>query len=245
MSKSRIRAVLYGAIAGSILGMSAMALFGGRFGLGSAVATPAREGSVQASIDFMASTGGLYLIVVVIGVLGGLIIAGTAFAVGRESDPDSPRFPLRYLLPVAGIVSAVTAYTGIRVGLGGWGDITAGVATIPVATMVAVTGFTGAVAGAITSSIVDRLARPETLGLGGAAWPTSPGALMADTARAIGTPLMGFLIAGGFAIAFSELLLAAEGAAAVAIFSVMGALALAGAALLAYRPWDKSNQQQS
>lgn len=245
MSKSRIRAVLYGAIAGSILGMSAMALFGGRFGLGSAVATPTSEGSVHASVEFMASTGGLYLIVLVIGVLGGLIIAGTAFAVGRENDPESPRFPLRYLLPVAAVVSALAAYTGLRVGLGGWGDITAGVATISVSAMVGIAAVTGAVAGALTSSIVDRLARPETLGLGGAAWPSSPGALMSDMVRAVGTPLIAVVAAGGFAIAFSEILLAAEGTAAVAIFSGMGAVALGGAALMAYRPWDKKDQPSS
>lgn len=239
MSRSRIRAVLYGAIAGGILGLSAMALFGGRFGLGSVAALPRSEGSTRASAEFVVSTGGLYLLVIVIGFLGGLVIAGTAYAVGRESDPDAPRFPLRFLLPVAGVVSALMAYVGLRIGLF-WGEVGSGEATIAVNAMVMTALAAGAGAGAVTSAIVDRLARPATLGLGGVAWPRSPGALVSDMAHAIGTPLLAIVFAGGFAIAFSELLLAIHGTGAVAIFAAVATIALGGASLMAYRPWDKS-----
>ncbi len=93
--------------------------------------------------------------------------------------------------------------------------------------------------GAITAALVDRLARPEKLGLGGEAWPTSPGALIGEAARAVGTPMMAMVAAGGFAVVLAEVLLALEGTAAVVVFSLAAAVVLGGASLLAYRPWER------
>ena len=99
----------------------------------------------------------------------------------------------------------------------------------------------GALAGAITAGLVDRLARPETLGLGGEAWPTSPTALAGEASRAIGTPIIALVLVAGFAVALAELLLALEGTAAIVVFIVAAAAVLGGATLLAYRPWDKGS----
>lgn len=238
--KNRIRAVLYGAVAGAVLGLAGMAIAGGRFALGAPVAQPVSEGSPLARALFEASTGGLYLIVIVVAALGGLIVAGAAFAVGTESEPDAERFPLRYLLPAAAIVSAATAYVGLRAGVGAWGDIEAGVATVPVMALVLILAASGALAGAVTADVVDRLARPSLLGLGGKAWPTSPGALVGELVRALGTPLVAVVVIATFAISLSQLLLALGGVAAVAIFSSVGAIVLVVATLAAYRPWAKT-----
>ncbi len=238
---SRLRAVLYGSIAAGLLSLVAVAILGGRFGLQAAVATPVFEGSPQASIAFVASSGGMYLIVVTAGIVLGLIIAGVTYAVTRETEPDSPKFPLGWLLPIAGFTSAVAGYATFRAGLGLESDITAGVVAVPVTSLVITALISGLVAGGITTFVVDRLARPDLLGLGGAAWPSSSAELMGAMARAVGIPLVGVAIAGVFAIGLAQLLLSAEGTLAVVLFSVAGAIVLGGAALLAYRPWDRSD----
>ena len=113
--------------------------------------------------------------------------------------------------------------------------------TIPMPAMIVGGLVSGAVAGAITAGLVDRLARPEILGLGGEAWPTSPAALVAEAGRAIGTPIIALVVVAGFAVTLAELLLALEGTAAIVAFVVAAAAVLGGATLLAYRPWDKGS----
>ena len=239
MPKSRARAVLYGALGGGLLGLMAMALVGGRYALGSAVAGPVSQGSSRADISFEVATGGLFLAVLVVGMLGGLAIAGIAYGIGRESEPAAPKFPLRYLLPAAAFVSGIVAYGVLRAGLGAFGEIQAGVATISVLALTLTASLAGAVAGAVTSDITDRLARPAMLGLEGEAWPTSGAALMGEMSRAVATPVMALVIAAAFAVPLSQVLLAAEGTLAVALFAIVGAGILGGAVLLAYRPWDR------
>jgi hypothetical protein len=231
--------VAYGAVAGGFLGLIAVALLGGRFALNAAVATPVADGSPRASIEFVASSGGMYMLVLLAGIVGGLAIAGITYAVGRESEPDAPKFPLRWLLPTAGFVSGVAAYATFRAGLGLFADITAGVVTISVSQLVLIALSSGAVAGAVTAFIVDRLARPESLGLGGVAWPSGARELLGAMTRAVGLPIMAVVIGGVFALGLSQLLLGVSATTAVVIFSVVGVLVLGGAVLLAYRPWER------
>lgn len=240
-SNSRVRAFLYGTVAGAFIALFAFLVFGGRFALGAAVATPVTEGSSRASIDFAASSGGMFLVVIIAAVLGGLAVAGITYAAAREGEPDAPKFPLRYQLPTAAVVSAGAAYTIVRAGIGGFGDITMGVVTISVFRMVLIVAAAGAVAGAVTGYIVDRLARPELLGLGGVAWESNR-AVLASMVRAVGIPLVAVVGTGGFAIALAQLLLYAESTEiATVLFSVAGAIVLGAITLLAYRPWDRGN----
>ncbi len=243
MSKSRMRGALYGLLGGSLLGLVALVLVGGRFALGSVISTPVREGAASATTDFVIASGGLYLAVLLVGLLAGVAFAGISYGVNRAQDPDSPRFPLRYLLVGAGLVSAITGYALLRAGLGAFADITAGVVTIPVLSLILVGLIGGALTGAITADVVGRLAHPKVLGLEGAAWPTSGTAMVREMSRAVGTPIIALIVAMAVAVPFSQLLLAAEGTLAVAIFSIMGALVLGAAALLAYRPWDRNSDQ--
>lgn len=238
-SNSRVRAFLYGTVAGAFLGLVAFAILGGRFALGAAVAVPLATGSQRAAIQFAASSGGLFLIVIVAAVLGGLVVAGITYAAAREGEPGAPKFPLRYQLPTAATVSAIATYAVVRAGIGGFGDIVMGVVTVSVFRMVLIVAVAGATAGAVTGYIVDRLARPELLGLGGVAWE-SHRAVLASMTRAVGIPLVAVVGVGGFAIALSQLLLSANSTeVAVILFSVAGAVVLGGITLIAYRPWDR------
>lgn len=241
---SRIRAALYGSLAATLLALVAYVLLGGRFALGAAIATQLREGSPRAAIDFSGSSGGLYLIVLIAGIGVGLVVAGITYAAAREREPDTPKFPLRYQLPIAGLVSGITAYTVLRAGIGSLADIEAGIVVVSVVRFTLIVALAGAVSGAITGYVVDRLARPDLLGLGGVAWE-SRGAVMKSMARAVGLPVVAVVIAGGFAVGLSRVLLDAEGTLAVILFSVAGTIVLAGAALLAYRPWERRETEPS
>ncbi len=236
----RLRSVIYGAAAGALLALVGLAVYGSRASLGSV------EGILlgpdgRGRSDFVISSGGLYLALVILAMLGGLLIAGLVYAFGRENEPEGARFPLRYLLPTAGITAAIMAYAVLRAGLGGLADIGSGIVTISVFRMIVVLALAGLVAGGATASVVDALARPGFLGIEGEAVPTSSRAFMKEMITAMGTPTVAVIAIAVFAIGLSQVLLSLHGAAAVAAFSVVGAIVLGMAALIAYRPWENSS----
>ena len=223
-------------------------MVGGRFALQSAVGTPRSEGDVRAAIDFVASSGGLYLIVALLGAAVGMGVAGVSYAVGREANSAAPRYPLRAMMPLAAVTGAGVAYGTVRLGLGLWSDITAGVVTIPVIRMILILVAAGAITGIITGDAVDRLARPQLLGMHGIAVPESTGAMMREMTQAVGTPLGSFIVVALFAVGLSQLLLEVAHIdinLSTAIFSVAGAAILGIAALLAYRPWESGSDDDA
>jgi hypothetical protein len=240
---SRIRTAGWGALLGALLALAATALLGGRYALPTATATPVSEGSAAADLAFTASTGWTYLLVIVAGVVCGAGVAAAVYAFGRESEPDAPRFPLRWLIPAAAAVFALFGYAVIRATILLFGDTVDGIVTVPLTAMILGGLIGGTVAGTVTAGVVDRLARPEALGLGGEAWPASPAALAREASRAIGTSIVALVLVAGFAVALAELLLAVEGTAAIVVFAVAGAVVLGGATLLAYRPWERSSEE--
>ena len=129
----------------------------------------------------------------------------------------------------------------LRFGLGATATIEEGVVTISVFRMAVLAVVTGAAAGGITASAVDALARPAVLGLEGEAWPTSTRAFLGEMVRALGGPTIATVTIAALAIGLAQLLLTFHGAASIAIFSVVAALVLGGAAAIAYRPWDREN----
>lgn len=235
--RQRVRSSIAGATAGGLLGLVLMAVYGGRTALGSVDAV-ALEGPVARS-EFVVSSGGLYALVILVALLGGLAIAGVTYALGRETEPEAPKFPLAWLLPVAAITSAIMAYATLRAGLGAAASINAGVVTVSVFRMTVIALVAGIVAGATTARLVDALARPSTLGEANEAWPESPRAFVLEMARAIGAPTIAAVIIAAFAVTFSQVLLQLHGAAAVAAFSIVAALILGIVTLAAYRPWDQ------
>ncbi len=204
MRTSRIRTAGWGALLGALLALAAMAVLGGRFALPTATATPVSEGSAAADLAFTASTGWTYLLVIVAGLVSGAGVAAAVYAFGRESEPDAPRFPLRWLVPAAAAVFALFGYAVIRATILLFGESVDGIVTIPLTAMIVGGLIGGAVAGAVTAGVVDRLARPEVLGLGGEAWPASPAALIREASRAIGTSIMALVLVAGFAVALGR-----------------------------------------
>ena len=133
----RLRSVIYGAVAGAVLPLGALALLGGRAGLGSVEGVLLDPAAGRGRADFVISSGGLYLATIVMALLGGLVIAGVVYAFGSQEDPDH-RFPLRYLLPTAAVTAAIMSYAALRAGLGAAAGIEQGTVTISVFRMIVV-----------------------------------------------------------------------------------------------------------
>jgi len=235
----RVRSVIYGATAGALLALVGLALFGSRVSMGSVKGILLNPAAGRGRSDFVISSGGLYLAVIVLAIAGGIVIAGLVYAFGREDDPDGARFPLRYLLPTAAITAAIMAYAALRFGLGAAADIETGIVTVSVFRMIIVSLLAGTVAGGATASVVDALARPSFIGFEGEAVPQSTSAFMKEMMSAIGAPTIAVVVTAVFAIGLSQILLSLHGAAAVAAFAVAGAIVLGGATLAAYRPWER------
>lgn len=234
----RLRSVVHGAAGGALLALASLAVYGGRSSLGSIEGILLDPATGRGRSDFVVSSGGLYLAVILIAVLSAMVIAGIVYA--SSSNDGESRFPLRYLLPTAAFTAAVMTYATFRAGLGATAEISAGTVTISVARMIMVVLVSGVVAGGVTASVVDALARPAFIGFEGEAVPASSQAFMKEMVSAIGAPTIAVIAIAVFAISLSQVLLSLHGLASVAAFSVVGALVLAGAALVAYRPWDKS-----
>ena len=230
----RVKASLYGAVAGGITALVLTALFAGRFAVNAIDVLDNRAA-------FEASSGAMYLLVVVLGLIGGLIIATITHAIAFQAEPDTQRFPASWMLPIGAVVAALFAYAVLRFGVGALGDIAAGVVTISVARMVVIALVIGVVSGAITAAVVDALSRPSLIGFSGEAAPASTRAMVAEMLQAVGAPVIALIVGAVFAISLSQILLAVEGTGAVVIFSVVGAVVLGGAALIARRPWDRGS----
>ena len=134
-----------------------------------------------------------------------------------------------------GLVTAVAAgYSILRAGLGLTADTEAGVISVNGAALSLTVLISGLVTGAFVAWVVATLATKSVVGLEGEAAPTSTAAMMKAATRAVTGPMLAIIVIAALAIALSQLLLAAEGTAAIVIFSGAATLVLLGAAGAAY-----------
>jgi hypothetical protein len=229
---NRPRAILAGGLAGGVFALGLIAWVSGRFALGSVTL-------LDEAPAYSISTGAAYTAVIVFAALAALLVASVTYAQRRTVEPEAARFPIRYIMPMAAGVAVIIAYAIFRLGVEMAGDVSAGLITIGVAEMTVVVLLAGLVAGGITTAVVDTLARPAFINVEPDEIPQSSSEMIGEMMRAVGAPILGIIGAALFAIVLSQLLLAVEGVAAVAVFAVVAALILGGATLIALRPWDK------
>lgn len=232
MNRSRRNATLTGAILGGVAALLMFAMLVGRFGLHNPT-------QADGSAVLQVTTGSLYLMVLIVAALGGLFIGAVGFGVGVSSDPEANRFGIGYMLPVSAVVSAVVAYAVLRMGVGWFGDITDGIATIGALRMSLTVLLMGVAAGGVTSGIADALARPELFAFGGEAWPSGYREVAGAMISAVSAPLAAAVVAAAAAIPLSLLLIELEGTSATVVFAIVGAIVLGGTTLAAARPWDR------
>ena len=175
----RVRSVVYGAMGGALLSLVGLAVFGSRASLRSVQGVLLDPAAGRGRSDFIISSGGLYMAVIILAVLGSLVIAGAVYAFGSR-EMGERRFPLRFLLPTAGVTAAIMAYAMLRAGLGAVATIELGTVTVSVFRLIIVSMIAGTVAGGAIASVVDALARPSFLGFEGDAVPRSSSAFMRE-----------------------------------------------------------------
>ena len=229
-------------IVGSVAGVGvAMALFAVIAGATSITTVSLGDAATGQTLPELSATGSLVgLLVFLAGAIGGLLVSGGTYAVGRSQDPDTPRFSFPVVAPVGTLLSATLAFAVVSLGLSLFGSSLDGVVAVPITAFVSVSAVAGLVAGAVTVPIVDGLSRQSTVGDPNEATPSSSTAFWSDFGRAIGIPAVAIAIGALLAIGLAQVLLNANSTAiTVTVFSVVGALILAGTTLLALRPWEK------
>lgn len=233
--KHRSTVVLTGALAGGLIAIAMLAVFVGRY------AMDAVGLSSGGDAEIVVTDGALYLATVAVALIGGVLVSAIAYGASSDGDENVTRFELSHVMPF-GLVAAVAAgYSILRAGLGFTADTDSGVVTVTGAALALTALVAGLIAGALTSWVVATLAAKSIVGLEGEAAPASTGAMMKAAMQAVMGPMLAIIVIAALAIALSQLLLAAEGVAAIAIFSGAAALVLLGAAAAAYLGGSKED----
>ena len=232
---SRSTVIFTGALGGGLVAVALLALFAGRFAI--EAISLADGGNAELSV----TSGALYLGAIVATLLGGAVISAVAYGVSSDDDDEDTRFGLAHIMPFGLVTAVAVGYSVLRAGLGIAADIEAGVVSVNAAAL----GFTvllaGLVSGALVAWVVSTLAAKSIVGLEGEAAPSSTAAMMKAAAQAVTGPMLAIIVIAALAVALAQLLLAAEGTAAVAIFSGAAALVLLGAAGAAYLGGSKES----
>lgn len=224
--RNRSTVAVTGALAGGALALTLLALFLGRF---------AGDLALTEGGDALLSlrTGALYLASVFAALIGGVIISTVAYGAAATDDQET-RFQLAHIMPFGLLTAVAASYPVLRAGLGMTADVAAGTTEVTAAAIVFSSLAAGLVAGGATAWVVSTLAAKSVVGLEGEAAPASTGAMMRAATQAVMGPMLAIVVIAVLAIGLAQLLLAAEGTAAIAIFAAVGALVLFGAAAAAY-----------
>jgi len=228
-------AILLGGTLGAISGIAVVALaaarvFGGGIQSVAVLNEPARA-------TFVVEQAALYLLIVAGGAVGGAVLALVGYAVGRLGAPGEERFPAGPLAIIGAVIGAVLTFAAARAAIGVGGVITPeGFVSLSVFRAVMVGIIAGATTGVVMGGTVERLSRPEAIGLRGAAWPASPFSFMREAAAAMGLPALAIVLGLGVVFGFSRFLLEADHTVSLIGFGAVSALVLFGAAALASLP---------
>jgi hypothetical protein len=225
-------AIFIGALVGALLGIAVLALAAARVLDGGLEAvTNGRSTPV-----FQVTQGAMYLLVAVAGAVAGSILGLIGYAVGREAAPDEPRFRAGPLALIGAVVGAIIGFAATRAAVGAGGSIDDGFVILSVFRAGLVSLIAGAITGGIVGGTVERISRTEAIGIGGEAWPRSPGAFLREAAAAMGLPALGIGLGAVIVFGLSRVLLEAETEVGLVVFGGAAALILAAAAFIASRP---------
>ena len=227
-------AIIIGALVGALFGVAILALASARVIDSGLDAVPDPSGG--STPVFQVTQGAMYVLVVVAGAIAGSILGLIGHAVGREAAPDEPRFSAAPLALIGAGVGAAIGFAATRAGINAGGAIEGGLVTLPVFRAGLVALIAGAITGGIVGGTVERISRTEALGIGGEAWPRSPGAFVRDAAAAMGLPALGIALGAAIVFGLSRVLLEAETEVGLIVFGGVAALILFGAAVIASRP---------
>jgi hypothetical protein len=236
VQRRTLAAILIGASVGSVIAIGALALVASRV-IETGVDLDVVDAATQRGrATFAVGEGAMDLFITVVGALGGALLGAIAYAIGKEASPESPRVSLTPLVVVGAVIGAVVGFAVARAALGIAATREAEVVTVSVFRAAIAALVAGSVTGGIIGGTIERVSRPETLALGGEAWPSSPVAFMKDAARAMGLPALAILLGAGVIAVFARILLEASHGVALILFGGAAAVVLGGAAFVASHP---------
>jgi len=229
-----LAAMILGAAVGMVAGVGVLALAASRLVDGGVGATFSATGLARA--EFVVSQGGLFVLVILAGLMGGSLLGALGFTVAREASPESRRVALGPLTTLGALAGVVVAFAATRALVGLTADITGGVVTISVFRAGIVALGAGAATGLVVGGAVERLANPAVYGFGGEAWPANPVAFLRNTAVALGFPILALAVGGLIVWGLSAVLLEASKEVAIVVFGAAAAAVLGIAAFVASHP---------
>ena len=234
MFRRTFTAAATGSVAGVLLGILTLALASART-LDSGLDVPTLD-SGEIGAVFAVGQAGMYLFVLVAGTAAGAVLGMIGYAVGTQSDPAARRFRLGPIAMLGALIGGPTAFAVARAAVGVAGDITAKTVVISVFRAAIVAGVVGAVTGLLIGVAIERLARPETLGLGGVAAPQSFGQFVREAVAAVGIPAVGLAVAASLVFVLSRVLIQADKTTGLAVFGGVATLVLIATAFIAAHP---------
>ena len=239
MHRRTLMAMALGAAAGAIGGLGVLAMAAARLldgGLGAVV-----EPSGGARAEFLVSQGGLFLLVIVAGLLGGAVLGALGYVVARETEPDAPLVALGPLTLVGSTTGLVLGLALTRAMIGLTADISGGIVTLSVSRATIVTLVVGAATGLAIGGGVERLSNREIYGFEGEAWPANPVAFARDAFAAVGLPVLALVVGAAAVWGLSVVLLEVSTEAALVVFGGVAAVVLGVAAFVASHPPQQRN----
>ncbi len=157
MKPSYGSAFAVGAIAGLILAM-AFALFAGATGGVPKLDTTGQGSSLEAAFAVPASA--MWIVTLVLGAVGGAILAIVTVAVAKVIDPEAAGAPMLIVAPLGAVVGAVIAFAVLPLGVTVVGSVQDGIATASVAALTGLVAAVGLVGGAGVVWLSYILTRP-------------------------------------------------------------------------------------
>ena len=234
MFRRTFAAAAAGSVVGAVVGILALALAAART-LDAGLDVPTLDDGAIGAV-FAVGQAGMYLFVTVAGTVGGAILGMIGYAVGTQVDPAARRYRMGPIAALGAFIGGPTAFAAARASVGLAGDIVAKTVVLSVFRAAIVAAVVGAVTGLLIGVAVERLSRPETLGLGGAAAPRSLGEFVREAAAAVGLPAAGLVVGAALVFVLSRVLLEADETTALVVFGGVAALVLLGTALIAANP---------
>ena len=223
-----------GSVVGAVLGVLALALASSRT-LESGLDVPTLDSGAIGPV-FAVGQAGLYLFVLVAGAVAGAILGMIGYAVGTQSDPAARRYRMGPIAILGALIGGPTAFAAARAVVGLAGDIAAKTVVIPVFRAAIVAMVVGAITGLLIGTAIERLARPETLGLSGAAAPRSFGQFIREAVAAVGIPAVSIGVAATLVFVLSRVLIEADKTTGLIVFGGVATLVLVGTAFIAAHP---------
>lgn len=228
MQRRTWAAMIIGAVVGAVLGIGVLVLAASRLIDGGVTTT-------GGSAVFVVGEGAMHTLIAVAGAIAGALLGAIGYAVGRETDPDSTSLAPLPVVLLGTAVGAVIGFSVARAGLGLAADISSEIVTVSVFRTALVALVAGAATGGIVGGTTERLARPETLALGGEAWPSKVG-FARHALAAMGLPLLAMVVGGVLVAGLARVLLDASHGLALVLFGGIATVVLFGATIIAANP---------